>query len=77
MTQQAAPHACSACPWRLANQGKRHPDGWYAKANLSRLWSRLRRGEAMSCHPSDPNNEVSEKAQALGLQGREPPWFDH
>lgn len=54
----AAPRACAACPWRRSNQGKRHPDGWFSKKNLRRLWARLRRGESMTCHPTDPNNPV-------------------
>jgi hypothetical protein len=49
---------CQACPWRLANQGRRHPGGWYTAANLRRLWAGLRRGEDMSCHPTDPANPV-------------------
>lgn len=68
MTDDALPVPCQACPWRLANQGKRHPDGWYTKANLQRLWAGLRRGEDMSCHPTDPANEVSEAAQAAGYR---------
>lgn len=48
------PKACQACPWRLENQGKRVTGGWYSKANLKRLWNGLRRGERMSCHPTDP-----------------------
>lgn len=59
---------CVACPWRNTNRGKRHPDGWYTKANLVRLWSGLRRGEAMSCHPTDPDNVVSDRAQAAGYR---------
>jgi hypothetical protein len=62
------PKACRACPWRLSNQGKRHPDGWYTKANLARLWAGLRRGQSMSCHPTDPDNLVSEQAQAHGYK---------
>lgn len=54
----ANPRACAQCPWRLSNQGRRHPDGWYTKANLRRLWSKLRRGERMTCHPTDPTNPV-------------------
>ena len=51
---------CGACPWRTANHGRRHPDGWYTKANLRRLWAGLRTGVApgMTCHPTDPNNPV-------------------
>lgn len=49
---------CKDCPWRTSNQGKSHPGHWYTKANLSRLWARLRRGESMSCHPTDPSNPL-------------------
>lgn len=49
---------CDACPWRTANQGIKHPHGWYTKTNLRRLWAKLRRGESMTCHPTDPRNEV-------------------
>lgn len=50
------PRACAQCPWRLSNQGTRHPHGFYTKANLKRLWNGLRSGKApgMSCHPTDP-----------------------
>lgn len=51
----AAPQPCNACPWRVANQGKRHAGSWYGKRNLARLWAGMRRGESMSCHPTDPN----------------------
>lgn len=54
----AARRPCVHCPWRAANQGKPHPGGWYAKANLRRLWAGLRRGGDMSCHPTDPSNPV-------------------
>lgn len=57
---QAAPKPCSHCPWRIENQGKRHPGGWYTKANLRRLWAKLRRGESMTCHPTDPANPLPE-----------------
>jgi len=56
----ANPRPCSACPWRESNQGTPHPHGWYTQKNLVRLWSKLRRGESMSCHPTDPRNEVPE-----------------
>lgn len=49
---------CPQCPWKLENQGRRHPGGWYTKANLRRLWGGLRRGERMTCHPTDPDNAV-------------------
>lgn len=51
--QPAATTPCSACPWRKSNHGKRNAGGWYTKANLRRLWAGLRRGERMSCHPTD------------------------
>jgi len=54
--------ACSSCPWRKSNQGKPHPDGWYSRKNLQRLWSGLRTSAApgMTCHPTDVNNPVPE-----------------
>lgn len=51
---------CSECPWRGKNHGVRHADGWFTTANRKRLWSKLRRGEAMSCHKTDPSNPVPE-----------------
>lgn len=51
---------CAACPWRTANHGRRHPDGWYTKANRDRLWAGMRRGALMSCHPTDPENPTPE-----------------
>lgn len=59
---------CGTCPWRNENHGKRHPDGWYTRRNQDRLWGGLRRGDAMSCHPTDPGNEVSPAAQAAGYK---------
>lgn len=59
---------CPHCPWREANQGKPHPDSWYTKTNLRRLWAGLRRGEDMSCHPTDPGNPVSDAAAAKGYK---------
>jgi len=48
---------CDNCPWRLANQGKRTPWGFYNKTNLRRLWRQIRGGGAMqSCHPTDPSH---------------------
>jgi len=58
----AADSPCAACPWRTTNHGRRHPDGWYTKRNLRRLWAGLRRGERMTCHPTDPDNPVPEGA---------------
>lgn len=59
---------CAGCPWRTANHGNRHPDGWYTARNQDRLWTGLRNGESMSCHPTDPGNEVSPAAQAKGYR---------
>lgn len=59
---------CVTCPWRLDNHGRRHPDGWFTKANRDRLWAQLRRGEAMSCHRTDPSNPVSAKAREAGYR---------
>lgn len=53
--------SCAACPWRVSNRGKPGPvvEGqtyqWYDKRNLRRLWSGLRAGERMTCHPTDPS----------------------
>lgn len=49
----ANPKACADCPWRLSNHGGRHQHGFFTKRNLARLWAGLRRGERMSCHPTD------------------------
>ena len=54
MTINCNPKACAHCPWRASNQGKRNRHGFYTKANLARLWSKLRHGERMTCHPTDP-----------------------
>jgi hypothetical protein len=51
---------CRDCPWRVENQGKRHKDGWFTKANRDRLWAKLRRGDSMTCHMTDPDNPVPE-----------------
>ena len=68
MNEHRAPSPCQACPWRTANHGKRHPDGWYTKANARRLWAKLRTGDSMSCHPTDPRNPVSDKAKEAGYR---------
>ena len=57
--EPANPSPCSACPWRTENHGKPHPDGWYTARNRDRLWSKLRRGDGMTCHPTDPENPCS------------------
>lgn len=56
---------CAACPWRTANHGRRHPDGWYTKANRDRLWAGMRRGAKMSCHPTDPENPIPDGAREV------------
>lgn len=70
-----SPKACAHCPWRVSNQGKRHPGHWYTLANLRRLWTGLRSGEApgMTCHPTDPNNPVPEGCPSVpeGTETRE------
>lgn len=49
--------ACEQCPWRLANQGKKHAYKFYTMANLKRLWSQIRKGGAQqSCHLTDPSH---------------------
>lgn len=58
--EEAQLKPCAQCPWRTENHGKRHPGGWYTKANRQRLWARLRRGDSMTCHPTDPTNPVPE-----------------
>lgn len=60
--------ACPPCPWRTSNRGKEHPDGWFDPENLERLWKGIRDGEPMSCHLTDPNNVVTEAAQAAGYR---------
>lgn len=59
---------CRHCPWLTTNHRRRHPDGWFTKANRARLWAKLRTGDSMSCHPTDPNNPVSERAVAAGYR---------
>lgn len=60
--QTCLPKACSHCPWRIGNQGKRTTDGFYSKVNLQRLWAGLKDGQAMSCHPTDPRMNEFESA---------------
>lgn len=48
---------CDQCPWRLANQGKKHKFGFYTMTNLRRLWKQVRGGgQAQSCHLTDPSH---------------------
>lgn len=66
--------ACANCPWRLSNQGKRTPWGFYTKANIKRLWNGLRRGGSQSCHPTDPTHPDHVAAGAKpGAQPQECP----
>lgn len=65
--EPALPKACAHCPWRVSNQGKPTADGFYTKANLRRLWSGLRSGEAMTCHPTDPRMNAFESAPRVSL----------
>lgn len=53
---------CAHCPWRIALQGTPNPHGFYSKRNLARLWAGLRRGERMTCHPTDHNMNEFEHA---------------
>lgn len=62
----ANPSACAHCPWRLANQGKADdPHGFYKRSNLKRLWSGLRNGVRMTCHPTDPRMSDFEHAPTV------------
>lgn len=54
----ACPKPCKECPWLTENHGKPHPHGWYTEKNRKRLWKALKTGERMSCHKTDPSNEV-------------------
>jgi hypothetical protein len=64
---------CDTCPWRLANRGKPLPVGWFSKKNLARLWSKLRRGESMSCHKSVADSKMVDnpKPASEGTQEQE------
>lgn len=54
---------CPQCPWRKANQGKRHFGSFYSKANLNRLWNQVRRGgKPQGCHLTDPSHPDHIKA---------------
>jgi len=81
---------CAVCPWRRANQGTPHPHGFYTKTNLRRLWTGLKAGERMTCHPRDPrmaefegyektaaSQATPECAGALTLVQRELAKFGH
>lgn len=70
--EPSAADPCKTCPWRTSNHDQPHPEGWYRRGNLDRLWKGLRDGESMSCHPTDPDNPVSEAAQAAGYRPAPP-----
>lgn len=57
-SQPACPRPCKECPWLTANHGKPHLDNWYTEKNRRRLWAKLKRGDSMSCHKTDPENPV-------------------
>lgn len=64
---------CAACPWRVANHGKRHKHSFYTKRNLRRLWNQVRKGGGIqSCHPTDPGHPdhgAKEDSTALECAG--------
>lgn len=67
---------CDQCPWRRANQGKRHKFGFYTMSNLRRLWNQIRKGGGVqSCHLTDPSHPdhvavgAKECAKALECPG--------
>lgn len=68
LREKALAHPCSSCPWRTANHGKAHAHGWFTKANRTRLWAGIRRGERMTCHRTDPENVVPDD-QAMVPEG--------
>jgi hypothetical protein len=56
---------CPQCPWRTANQGKRHFGKFYTKVNLTRLWNQIRKGGGQqTCHLTDPSHPDHVKAGA-------------
>ena len=63
---------CAQCPWRTENHGKRHPNGFYTKRNLKRLWNQVRKGGGVqSCHRTDTNHPDHVEAGAKGDQVHE------
>ena len=63
---------CAQCPWRAENHGKRHPNGFYTKRNLRRLWNQVRKGGGVqSCHMTDTNHPDHVEAGAKGDQVHE------
>lgn len=63
------PKPCAHCPWRLSNAGRENQHGFYSPGNLRRLWNGLRKGNRMTCHPTDPR--MSDFAGYEGTADRE------
>lgn len=63
------PKPCAHCPWRLSNAGRPNQHGFYSPANLRRLWNGMRKGNRMTCHPTDPH--MSDFAGYEATAGRE------
>lgn len=67
--QAAAAAPCRTCPWLTVNHGRNpDPDGWFTTTNRRRLWRGLRGGQPMSCHRTDPNLLISERAVEAGFR---------
>lgn len=66
----ANPHPCADCPWRVSNRGRRNKHGFYTKINLRRLWTGLREGERMTCHPTDPDMAEFEGYEETAVRQR-------
>lgn len=58
---------CDTCPFLVGNHGKKHPAGWYRRANIRRLWDGLRTAKApgMVCHSSDPDSVTYGSIKAI------------
>lgn len=57
MANEAMIPPCAQCPWRVENQGKPTPGGFFTKRNLRRLWGQIRRGGGVqSCHVTDTSH---------------------
>ena len=50
---------CKTCPFLRSNQGKRTAGGFYSRRNLQRMWARIRQGELLICHSTDPEAWVT------------------
>jgi hypothetical protein len=57
--RQTTLRCCETCPWLVKNHRRKHSAGWYTVANLRRLWTGLRTGDApgMVCHATDPDSK--------------------